>query len=178
MDLLTSGVMSGIIGAESQMKIANVSMAVYSKEASKRNPDQDKLNRALGYTNDSIKAAMKESKKAGKELEKAQIAAKEQEKVERAAQLEKAIKEKVNDTKDESKVNKSNKDGDTIEITDAGKVALSNENDVKTEQTKNAEVDVTTADNQASEVIPKTYSNSGKATVIVASIEHKISVKV
>jgi hypothetical protein len=84
-DLLTAGVMKGMIGASSYMKMADVSMGVY-KQAQGRG-DEATMERAWGYTADSMSGAKVDSEKAQEALEEAQMKARELAKAEQQADL-------------------------------------------------------------------------------------------
>jgi len=121
MNLLTAGVMTGLIRASSLVESTNATMALYSKEAAKRNPDLDLMGRALGYVGSVQASAKKESDKAGEELEAAQAKAKAEEKAEKEAKLRKESEEKL---KAQQEYARTPIDLDTVEISEEGQYVL------------------------------------------------------
>lgn len=87
MSILPIGVMQGLMGAASSMKMADASMGVY--RGAKDSNQSDIMNRAAGYASKSLKDAAASSEKAGKALEKDQKEKRAKEKAEREAALEK-----------------------------------------------------------------------------------------
>lgn len=176
MNLITSGVMNGLMGASSLIQLTKVPMAVYSLEAAKQNPNQAVLERSSGYAGDTMTEAMEETKKAGDELQKAKIEAAAQEKAENAAKLEQAGKEKPSKV-DESNDTTVKQPVDTIVISEEGKLAISNETANKVPQTEVTDAPANTENVQAAAIEPKVYSSSGKVAAIVVNVQHKISVR-
>lgn len=185
MNLLTSGVMSGLVGAHNNVKLAEVPMGIYTAESKKRNPDEAKIKRALGYATDSMKSAMEEAEKAKKELGKAIVAAREQEKAEAEAKIKKGQKDKEakaeNDTKGSTGKTDATKNvsGDKTKGTSdvAGKTA-------STQDAKSVEVNSQTTDVPSQVTVPdpvtKVYTSTGGAGVmeVGAGAGANISVRV
>lgn len=183
MDLLTSGVVRGLVGAASKMKLSDVSMGVYEVESKKLHPDMDKLKRSLGYASDAMSEASKDTKKSAEELKKAQLDAREEEKAERQAETQTS-----GDASTDNKISKVNKDGDTVTISEAGKSAAvsASNNSSKTNKTENvqaddvqtedAQTDVKNADTEG-KAVHEVYSPSGKVTAMKSKIRNKISVR-
>lgn len=131
MDLLTPGVIKGLIGASSYMKIADVAMGVYSK--AKNKGDESTMKRALGYANDSMDSAEKDSKEAQEALKEAQENAKIQAQAEQQAAMSKKAQEaaqakKIPDQTQETAQTKQQTvnnptPADTVEISSEGKDA-------------------------------------------------------
>ncbi|WP_334074220.1 MULTISPECIES: hypothetical protein [Paenibacillus] len=91
MSMLPIGVMQGLMGAASSMKMADASMGVY--RWAKDSKQSDIMNNAAGYASNSLKNAAASSEKAGKALEKDQQEKRAKEKAEREAALEKHRRE-------------------------------------------------------------------------------------
>lgn len=183
MDLLTGGVVRGLVGAATKMKLSDVSMGIYEVESKKLHPDMDKLNRSLGYASDAMSEANKEKEKSAEELKKAQLDAREEEKAERQAETQTS-----GDTSIDNKNCRVNKDGDTVTISEAGKsaaVSASNNSPktIKVEnvqaddvQTEDAQTDVKNADTDET-AVHEVYSHSGKVAAMKSKIRNKISVR-
>lgn len=75
MNLISSGVMNGLMGASLQIKLARVKMATYSNESAKQNPNLSVLERTSGYASDTMSIAMEETEKVSAELGKAKAEA-------------------------------------------------------------------------------------------------------
>lgn len=87
MSMLPIGVMQGLMGAASSMKMAGASMGVYN--SAKNRKDISTMNNAAGYASNSLKEAEAHSEEAGKALEKDQREKRAKEKAEREAAIEK-----------------------------------------------------------------------------------------
>lgn len=87
MSMLPIGVMQGLMGAASSMKMADASMGVY--RWAKDSKQYDIMDRAAGYASVSMKEAEAHSEEAGKALEKDQKEKRAKEKAEREAAIEK-----------------------------------------------------------------------------------------
>ena len=169
MNLMTSGVVSGLVGAATKMKLSDVSMGIYQVESKKLHPDTGKMQRALGYACDSMKDAKNEKDKTGTELEKAQIEAHEEEKAQNAADVQNA-----GNTNTDKKVVNVSKDGDTAEISEAGKAAAAS--DVKTEDHSKVKASPNEKHSDTKESEPEVYLPSGKAKAVKVHMAHKVSV--
>ncbi|RRJ63308.1 hypothetical protein EHV15_10530 [Paenibacillus oralis] len=107
MNILTKGVMQGLIGASGHMKMADVAMGVY-----KTNHNDG----ALGYAMDSMNRAAESSPEVGEALKQAQAEAKKQAKAEQEASLEKVRRQKAAEAKEENRAPAASPPADTIEI--------------------------------------------------------------
>ncbi len=140
MNILTADVMNGIIGASSSRKMADVSMNVYRQAETKG--DEETMERAMGYTTDSLNSANDYSQKTQKALEEAQTEASEQDRIEQQEALAKNVQDSVQapDVQQPTALNvngqgtiqpkQHNSDNlpptDTVEISNEGKAALQN----------------------------------------------------
>jgi len=172
MNLLTPGVMSGLIGASSLLQSTNATMALYSKEAAKLNPDQGVMGRALGYVGSVQASARIESEKAGEELEEAQAEAKEKEKAEKEAKLRKESEEKLQARQEYAK---TPIDVDTVEISEEGQTVLrSHASSGMGEPSGSVPVEARSGDSYD----PKTYTSTGAVQSAVVIAPPAISVSV
>lgn len=149
MNILTPGVMNGLIGASNYMHASNTPMAVYNMEAAKINPDTEKMGRALGVAGNALNSARSESDNATAELEKAKEQANKEEKAEQEAKLQKD----------------ANKPADKVEISEEGQLALKG-NDPASVQQNLAAVEI----KSQPAVEPKIYTSDGKAFTVSADI--------
>ncbi|MCM3701746.1 hypothetical protein [Paenibacillus macerans] len=170
MNILTPGVISGLIGASNYMHASNTPMAVYNKEAAKINPDTEKMGRALGVAGNALNSARSESDNAAEELEKAQEQAKKQEKAEQEAKLQKDMEAKI---KEQQEV--ANQPADTVEISKEGQLALHGNDPASAQRNP----DAVEAKSQPA-VEPKIYTSDGTAFTVSAdiNISPAISVRV
>lgn len=171
MNLLTPGVMSGLIGASSLIQSTNASMALYSREAAKRNPDLDMMGRALGNVGNAQAAARRESDRAGAELEAAQAKAKAKEKAEQEAKLRKEQAEKLRAQQEYARAPIDDK----VEISEEGQFVLrSSATAGQAAGIVSAPVDV--AVDAAYE--PKLYTSAGTVQTVAVDVPPAISVSV
>ncbi|MBA9086363.1 F0F1-type ATP synthase epsilon subunit [Fontibacillus solani] len=167
MNLLTPGVMQGLIGASGHMKTAGVSMGVY--EIAKNKNDELTMNRAIGYTTDSLKSAAKSSAEAGKALKEAQIEANRKAKAEQEAALEESRRQKAAELKAESQARGDSSSADTIEISAEGRAVFNVE--------ARSEIDVPVVAHTEKVVSePKVYSPQGDIKIVPSEPNISISV--
>lgn len=118
MSLLNSGVMEGLSGAFSYMKLAGVSMSVYRQAAARG--DQAVMGRSLGYAGKSLGSAMKSGSQAARALEKAQAEAREQAEAEQEAALEERRQAATQESEAQRQAPAEAAPVDTVTIGDAG----------------------------------------------------------
>lgn len=176
MNLLTSGVMSSMLGASSQMQLARVPTAIYTREAAKLKPDQEVLERSSGYASKTMATAMEETQKTGAALEKAQAEAAAQEKAENTAKLEQSTNEKA-DTSVPDKGAIVKQPDDTIEISEEGKTAISGNAENKIPKPAPTDAAAPPIEVNTTVIEPKVYSSKGTVTVLLVKPEHQFSVK-
>lgn len=90
-NLLTSGVTTALLSADSYAKLSSKPMNMASRELKKVNPDMDFVNRTMSYGAKELNKADKANEKAQEELEEAQKVAKAEKKAEDKAKIEQAI---------------------------------------------------------------------------------------
>ena len=119
-DLLSGGVMRGIIGASSAMKSADAAMSVYTY--AKTQKDDDMMQRALGQMTDRMNDAAASTEESKTALAENVKSARKQIKAEQEARIEKARSAKAAEERDRTQANldKVNSEGinpiDTVEI--------------------------------------------------------------
>lgn len=118
---MNAGVMEGLIGASSNMKIVDVPMRVYHE--AERRGDTGTMERAMGYASDFTKRANTYKEKAEEELKLEMDEKRELEKLEREEAIEKVREEGA-----------ANQEGVAGEITDS--VEISEEGMALLEQSK------------------------------------------
>lgn len=118
---MNAGVMEGLIGASSNMKIVDVPMRVYHE--AERRGDTGTMERAMGYASDFTKRANTYKEKAEEELKLEMDEKRELEKLEREEAIEKVKEEGA-----------ANQEGVAGEITDS--VEISEEGMALLEQSK------------------------------------------
>lgn len=176
MSLLTSGVMSGMLGAASQLQLSRVPTAIYSREAARLSPNQEALERSGGYASKTMAAAMEETEKTGAALENAQAEAAAQEKAENTARLEQSANKKPDTFKPETGATVK-QPNDTTEISEEGKVAASGGAGSKPTEAVPADAAGTPAEVNAAAIEPKVYSSNGAVTVMLVKPERQFSAK-
>ncbi|RRJ63548.1 hypothetical protein EHV15_11905 [Paenibacillus oralis] len=154
MNILTPGVISGLIGASNYMHASNAPMAVYNKEAAKINPDTEKMGRALGVAGNALNSARSESDNAAEELEKAKEQATKTEQAEQEAKLQKDMEAKIKAQREVA-----NQPADTVEISNEARLVSGNNDPASVQQ------------NTGSDTIePKIYTSDGTAFTVSADI--------
>lgn len=118
---MNAGVMEGLIGASSNMKMVDVPMRVYHE--AERRGDTATMERAMGYASDFTQRADAYKEKAEEELKLEMDEKRELEKLEREEAIEKAKEEGA-----------ANQEGAAGEITDS--VEISEEGMALLEQSK------------------------------------------
>lgn len=174
MNLLTPGVMSGLIGASSLIQASNASMAIYSKEAAKLNPDMEMMGRALGYVNSAMASARIESSKAGEELEAAQAKEKAKEKAEQEAKLQKELADKA---RAQQEYARKPVDVEKVEISEEGQYVLRSSAAASAQQAygmDSAPIDV----KAGAALEPQIYTSAGTAQAVAVEVPATISVSV
>ncbi len=154
---MNAGVMEGLVGANSNMKILNVPMRVYHE--AERKGDTAKMERAMGYAADFAGRATAYKDMAEEELKKEMEENREKEKLEQ----EKAIEKQREETKE---FQNSLESGNTVhvEISEDGKVSL--------EQSGHAENVPQMEPTQT-----KTYNETGEAvSVETATVPFSVTV--
>lgn len=129
MNLLTAGVMQGLMGANSFRKSADVAMGVYQHAKIKNR--EDIMKRSLGYAMGSVSSALESSKKAQKALKEAQKEAKEEAKAEQQAAIEKRRQEAAQNKKEQQEATRKQTIGDTVEISNEGQTGIDIKDHVK-----------------------------------------------
>lgn len=155
---MNAGVMEGLVGANSNIKILNVPMRVYHE--AEREGNLEKMERAMGYAADFAGRATAYKDMAEEELKKEMEENREKEKLEQ----EKAI-EKQQEEAREFQNSLENGDAAHVEISEDGKVSL--------EQSGNAE--------SAPKIEPtqtKSYNETGEAVSVETAAPVSISVTV
>lgn len=168
MNLLTSGVMQSLVGASTSLKSADVSMSVYQQ--AKNKGDSTTMERALGYTCDSMNDAAKAKTQAQQALEESQAEAKDQAKAEQKTELQQAADKTHLKTPSQSANNKKASSADTVEISKEGKASL----DSQTSDIPNAASSDIPAPVVTQEAGTKVYTPEGK--IRHTSIEPNLSV--
>ncbi len=115
MSILTSGLTTALLSAQSSAKLASQPMNMVSRELKKLNPDLQIIKRAGSYGGDLMQKADKSLEQAQEEFRKAQEIASEEKKIEEKLKLEEQLTE--NDTKETIDIDASpNPNFDTVEI--------------------------------------------------------------
>ncbi|MFC4599633.1 hypothetical protein [Cohnella hongkongensis] len=167
MNLLTPGVMAGLIGASSHVQSTQASMAIYSQEAAKRKPNMEMMGRAIGYVGNALAAAKSEIDKAAEELE----AAREKAEAEAEAEEAKLREEAAEKLRDQQEHASAPVDGVTVEISEEGQLVFKNSH------TSGAAA-APTEGKAAIAHEPKIYSSSGASRSASAGAEPAVSIRV
>ncbi len=110
-NLLTSGVTTALLSADSYAKLSSKPMNMASRELKKVNPNMDFVNRTMSYGAKELNKADKANEKAKEELEEAQRVVKAEKKAEDTAKIEQAIQEnKVKNTQLQESVSSAQTD--------------------------------------------------------------------
>lgn len=154
---MNAGVMEGLVGANSNMKMLNVPMRIYHE--AERKGDTAKMEQAMGYVSDFAGRATAYKNMAEEELKKEMEENREKEKIER----EKAIEKQ----KEEAKEFQNSLEGSHtvhVEISEDGKISL--------EQSGNAENVPKMEPTQT-----KSYNEAGEAVAVeTASVPFSVTV--
>ena len=124
---MNAGVMEGLIGASSNMKIVDVPMRVY-REAERRG-DTGTMERAMDYASDFTKRANTYKEKAEEELKLEMDETRELEKLEREEAIEKAKEEGA-----ENRERAAGEITDSVEISEEGMALLEQSKSISTEE--------------------------------------------
>lgn len=156
--------MEGLIGAKTNIAMANVPMKVF-KEARQKG-DTATMERAMGYVNDCEERADDYNKKAEEGLKEEAKEAREKEKRE----LEKTIEKRREDNEKFQDRLEENRDirNDTIELSEEGKALLENTLLSDTTDVANQETD--------NDSEPVLYTNTGEAKKLEQGSNISISV--
>ncbi|AIQ12441.1 hypothetical protein [Paenibacillus durus] len=167
MNIMTAGVIQGLIGASGYMKTADVAMGVY--EIGKNKNDEAVMNRALGYATGSLSSATEFSNEANRALKEAQIEAGKKAKAEREEALEERRREKAAELKAEGQTEGYSSKVDTVEISAEGLASLHAESYAEIDAPVAAAAEKTVSQ-------PKVYSPQGD--IIMAASEPSVIVRV
>lgn len=166
--------MEGLVGARTNMDLLNTPFRIY-KEARRRG-DTAIMERAMGYVTEFSDKANEYKEVADRGMKEDAEDAREKEKLERekAIQKRKEEREKLEERIEESR--DENKETDTVEVSEEGKVLLKENGVIDSNDSDNINLDDTISANTKTGKEPVIYTKTGGVSLPEQTISISISV--